>query len=144
MSAEARIQMLEDRVSVLERILIRNPRALKVKAQTNQEAIVEKAQQFCAVWFNVKQCRLTEDCREQKIVWPRWVAIHLSRKFTRLGIVAIAKMFKKDHASISHATRAIANEMATSHERRRQVEEIEKEFAALIQPSTESQNATAH
>jgi len=41
MSAETRIKMLEERVSMLERILIRNPRALKVTAQTNQEAIVE-------------------------------------------------------------------------------------------------------
>lgn len=136
--------LLKERISFLERILLRNPRTFRVKASANQEQIMEKAVQFCAVWFGVKPAQIIGTSRVQRYVWPRWVAMHLARKYTNLGVSDLGKLFKRDHASISHACRELANAMEINEGRRLQVQDIEKEFAALVQPPTESTNATGN
>ena len=59
--------------------------------------------------FAVTMAELTGDRRSQNIVYPRQVAMYLSRELTDSSLPKIGKVFGgRDHTTVIHATSKIA------------------------------------
>jgi chromosomal replication initiator protein len=70
---------------------------------------IERIQELICERFGVTQAELTGDRRSQNIVYPRQVAMYLSRELTDSSLPKIGKEFGgRDHTTVIHATSKIA------------------------------------
>ena len=70
---------------------------------------IEKIQGLVCERFGVELDELTGDRRSQNIVYPRQVAMYLSRELTDSSLPKIGKQFGgRDHTTVIHATSKIA------------------------------------
>jgi chromosomal replication initiator protein len=70
---------------------------------------IEKIQELVCERFSVTIDELTGDRRSQNIVYPRQVAMYLSRELTDSSLPKIGKQFGgRDHTTVIHATSKIA------------------------------------
>jgi chromosomal replication initiator protein len=70
---------------------------------------IEKIQELVCDRFSVTMTELTGDRRSQNIVYPRQVAMYLSRELTDSSLPKIGKQFGgRDHTTVIHATSKIA------------------------------------
>jgi chromosomal replication initiator protein len=70
---------------------------------------IERIQELVCDRFNVSLDQLTGDRRSQNIVYPRQVAMYLSRELTDSSLPKIGKHFGgRDHTTVIHATSKIA------------------------------------
>jgi chromosomal replication initiator protein len=70
---------------------------------------IEKIQELVCERFGVHLNELTGDRRSQNIVYPRQVAMYLSRELTDSSLPKIGKQFGgRDHTTVIHATSKIA------------------------------------
>jgi chromosomal replication initiator protein len=73
------------------------------------EVSIERIQQLVCERFSVDLDELTGDRRSQNIVYPRQVAMYLSRELTDSSLPKIGKHFGgRDHTTVIHATSKIA------------------------------------
>ena len=70
---------------------------------------IERIQELVCERFTVTHEELTGDRRSQNIVYPRQVAMYLSRELTDASLPKIGKQFGgRDHTTVIHATSKIA------------------------------------
>ena len=70
---------------------------------------IERIQELVCERFSVTHDELTGDRRSQNIVYPRQVAMYLSRELTDSSLPKIGKQFGgRDHTTVIHATSKIA------------------------------------
>jgi chromosomal replication initiator protein len=70
---------------------------------------IERIQELVCERFSVNLTELTGDRRSQNIVYPRQVAMYLSRELTDSSLPKIGKHFGgRDHTTVIHATSKIA------------------------------------
>jgi chromosomal replication initiator protein len=70
---------------------------------------IERIQELVCERFTVTHDELTGDRRSQNIVYPRQVAMYLSRELTDASLPKIGKQFGgRDHTTVIHATSKIA------------------------------------
>jgi chromosomal replication initiator protein len=70
---------------------------------------IERIQELVCERFSVTHAELTGDRRSQNIVYPRQVAMYLSRELTDSSLPKIGKEFGgRDHTTVIHATSKIA------------------------------------
>jgi chromosomal replication initiator protein len=70
---------------------------------------IERIQELVCERFGVTMAELTGDRRSQNIVYPRQVAMYLSRELTDSSLPKIGKEFGgRDHTTVIHATSKIA------------------------------------
>ena len=70
---------------------------------------IDKIQELVCERFSVSRMELTGDRRSQNIVYPRQVAMYLSRELTDSSLPKIGKEFGgRDHTTVIHATSKIA------------------------------------
>jgi chromosomal replication initiator protein len=70
---------------------------------------IERIQELVCERFSVTHAELTGDRRSQNIVYPRQVAMYLSRELTDASLPKIGKEFGgRDHTTVIHATSKIA------------------------------------
>ena len=70
---------------------------------------IERIQELVCERFTVTHDELTGDRRSQNIVYPRQVAMYLSRELTDASLPKIGKEFGgRDHTTVIHATSKIA------------------------------------
>ena len=70
---------------------------------------IERIQELVCDRFSVSLNELTGDRRSQNIVYPRQVAMYLSRELTDSSLPKIGKQFGgRDHTTVIHATSKIA------------------------------------
>jgi chromosomal replication initiator protein len=70
---------------------------------------IERIQELICERFGVTHAELTGDRRSQNIVYPRQVAMYLSRELTDSSLPKIGKEFGgRDHTTVIHATSKIA------------------------------------
>jgi chromosomal replication initiator protein len=75
----------------------------------NAAVTIEQIQQLVCERFSVDLTELTGDRRSQNIVYPRQVAMYLSRELTDSSLPKIGKHFGgRDHTTVIHATSKIA------------------------------------
>jgi chromosomal replication initiator protein len=86
---------------VLKDVFPQGERATQISIQRIQELTCER--------FGVTHAELTGDRRSQNIVYPRQVAMYLSRELTDSSLPKIGKEFGgRDHTTVIHATSKIA------------------------------------
>jgi chromosomal replication initiator protein len=78
--------------------------------QGQQAAVsIERIQQLVSDRFELSLAELCGDRRSQNIVYPRQVAMYLSRELTDSSLPKIGKHFGgRDHTTVIHATSKIA------------------------------------
>ena len=70
---------------------------------------IERIQELVCDRFGVTLSELTSERRAQSIVYPRQVAMYLSRELTDSSLPKIGKHFGgRDHTTVIHATSKIA------------------------------------
>ena len=73
------------------------------------QVTIERIQEVVCERFSVTMAELTSDRRSQNIVYPRQVAMYLSRELTDSSLPKIGKEFGgRDHTTVIHATSKIA------------------------------------
>ena len=73
------------------------------------EVSIERIQELVCDRFGVTMSELTSERRAQSIVYPRQVAMYLSRELTDSSLPKIGKHFGgRDHTTVIHATSKIA------------------------------------
>jgi chromosomal replication initiator protein len=80
-------------------------------------------------YFKVPVNELFTSSRKRNVVIVRQTAMFFAKKYTDLSLAQIGERCGgKDHATVLHACRTIANAMETDKDFRRKLEEIEKIF----------------
>jgi chromosomal replication initiator protein len=74
-----------------------------------QQVTIERIQELVSDSFGLSLGELCGDKRSQNIVYPRQVAMYLSRELTDSSLPKIGKQFGgRDHTTVIHATSKIA------------------------------------
>ena len=78
----------------------------------------------CA-YYNVERDLLSQANRSRKVVVARHVIWHLMRRFMKKAYLTdMGRMFRKDHTTVIHGLRSIANDIETDSKVMRDVETI--------------------
>ena len=92
---------------------------------------VGEIQAAVATHLNLTVSELTSPSREARIAWPRQIAIHLSRELTDASLHAIGDAFGgRNHATVLHACRRVAERLAGDQQAGNDVDEISKVITA--------------
>lgn len=78
--------------------------------------------------YDVTLAEIESPSRSWRIVWPRFLAIYLARKLTRIPIVRIARLFDRDPAAVCNAIEKVENEMASYPKRKTEVRRLVEKF----------------
>jgi chromosomal replication initiator protein len=74
-----------------------------------RQVTIERIQELVSERFSLSLEELCGDKRSQNIVYPRQVAMYLSRELTDSSLPKIGKQFGgRDHTTVIHATSKIA------------------------------------
>ena len=117
--------------------IVRSPSGRILETYTDPADLTRAAQIIRLVCdrYNVTTSDLEGPARPWRIVWPRFLAIYLIRRFTHLTQIQIGHLFDRNHGTVSTALQALENEVQTNRSASRQLAELE---AALknLQPAT--------
>ena len=67
-----------------------------------------------ALRWRVSSFDLRGTSRSQRFLWPRHIAIYLTRKITGKSMPHIGRFFEKDHTTILHSLRKVSNRRETN------------------------------
>jgi chromosomal replication initiator protein len=81
---------------------------------------------YVAQGFHISTEALLSKLRTQHIAFRRHVAMYLCRTVTHASFPAIGHYFKRNHSTVMHACRVIAERMATDAEFRRNIENVQQ------------------
>jgi chromosomal replication initiator protein len=92
------------------------------KKEITVDMIIKEVSSF----FSIKLSDLKSTKRIKSIIFPRQIAMYLSRKLTNSSLVSIGEKFGgKDHATIIHSIKKIEQELKEKQELKETVERIE-------------------
>ena len=74
---------------------------------------VEAVQRTVAEYYDIRLGDMTSKRRPQSIAFPRQVAMYLCRTLTHQSLPSIGNAFGRNHATVIHACRLIAERMKT-------------------------------
>ena len=81
--------------------------------------------------FEISLVALKGDCRQRNLVLARGVVVHLSRQLTSASFATIGELLgKRDHTTILHSARKIAEHIDDDSQLRQQVEQLRTELTA--------------
>ena len=105
---------------------------LKVYVQLYQkEVTIDHITEVVCGYLNLDPERFNSTERTREIAQAGQVAMYLAKQHTKAPLTAIgAAIGGRNHATVLHSCKAVANLMETDKAFRRQVEEIEKEVLA--------------
>jgi chromosomal replication initiator protein len=91
-----------------------------------KEITVEMIIKEVSTFYSIKSSDLRSTKRIKSIIFPRQIAIYLSRRLTNNSLVSIGEKFGgKDHATIIHSIKKIEEELKEKQELKETVERIE-------------------
>jgi chromosomal replication initiator protein len=91
-----------------------------------KEITIEMIIKEVSSYFSIKASDLKSTKRIKSIMFPRQIAIYLSRKLTNGSLVGIGEKFGgKDHATIIHSIKKIERELKEKRELKETVEKLE-------------------
>ena len=93
----------------------------------NRQISVENIQKTVADYYKIKVADMYSKKRPASIARPRQIAMYLSKQHTKAPLTQIGPAIGgRNHATVLHSCKAVANLMETDKTFRHQVEEIEK------------------
>jgi chromosomal replication initiator protein len=111
---------------VASSILEEKPGVLKDMVTEKAKALsIELIQGTIAEFFNVSVSDLKAKKRNKNIIFPRQVAMYLSRKLTSFSLPEIGSSFGgKDHTTVLHSCKKIENEIKTNPTTKNTIDKI--------------------
>jgi chromosomal replication initiator protein len=92
-----------------------------------QQVTIERIQELVSDRFGLSLDELCSDKRSQNIVYPRQVAMYLSRELTDSSLPKIGKQFGgRDHTTVIHATSKISRMIREDRDVYNLVQELTK------------------
>ena len=76
--------------------------------------------------FKVSREELRSRSRKRSLVFPRQLAMYLTRKFTEHSLSEIGELYSRDHSTVMHAIKTITQQMASRTSVREQVHVLER------------------
>lgn len=87
--------------------------------------------EFVSSQFNVSVQDMQSRTRKKAIVFPRQVAMYLSRAHTRQSLADIGKAFGRDHATVLHAIKVVSDRIVRDISISAQVEVLNKKVKQI-------------
>jgi chromosomal replication initiator protein len=95
--------------------------------EKNRDISVEMIQKFVAEYFSIKISDMKSDKRLKTLVIPRQIAIYLCRDLTKSSYPEIGEKFGgKDHSTIIHSFKKIANLIISDNDLKNTVETLKR------------------
>jgi chromosomal replication initiator protein len=126
MTITQRLTRLEKTVEQLQR------RAVDPPVEIQADLLARKIKALVASHFGISIRTILSRCRDERTVWPRFIAIYLIRKYTRLSSTEIGTLFRRDHGSILSAIHALEARIETSRIHAAEFNFLDTQFSALI------------
>ena len=79
---------------------------------------------YISACFKVSREELCSRSRKRSIVFPRQVAMYLTRKFTAHSLSEIGGLYSRDHSTVLHSIKTITQQMVQKTSVREQVERL--------------------
>jgi chromosomal replication initiator protein len=93
--------------------------------QTIKIITIEMVQKQVTEFFNISLSDLKANVRNKKILYPRQIAMYLSRKLTSFSLPEIGKAFGgKDHTTVLHSFNKILRDLETNEELKNTLEKL--------------------
>ena len=97
---------------------------------TVKEVSVEYIINIVCEYFKISPEQLALKTRKRQVVQARQIAMYLAKKYSNASLAAIGQQCgKKDHATVHHACKTIANQMETDKQFKVMFADIEKKIA---------------
>jgi chromosomal replication initiator protein len=97
----------------------------EVALKSNTEVSIEAIQNAVSDFFNISRTNLCSKKRSKQFVYPRQIAMYLSRTMTRVPLTEIGGLFGgRDHTTVMHGHSKIENEMAENPQLRETINNI--------------------
>lgn len=104
-------------------------RVLSIRPMTAARAVVfqpapvmESIQKTVADYFGIDLEVFLSRCREERIAWPRQIAMYLCRRGDAITLLEIGRAFGgRDHGTVLHAIRTVKDRMASDGNARHHV-----------------------
>jgi chromosomal replication initiator protein len=106
-------------------MLIPGLKNIQIKCPTLYEDTANNIDRTVSEYYGIPIYKMVGVRRQRSLVVARQIAMLLSRKYTKLGIVAIGQRFRRDHTSVVHSCKTIQDLIDTDELIRKQVKEIE-------------------
>lgn len=96
-------------------------------SRTDSQHTLKQILAVAARYFGVTQAAITSKSRRTSLVEARNVVVHLARKLTDLSYADIGRALgNRDHTTIMHADRRLAERLTTDHAIQQAVEELDR------------------
>ncbi|MDZ4199946.1 MAG: chromosomal replication initiator protein DnaA [Kiritimatiellia bacterium] len=92
--------------------------------QSSAPPSLDAIQKIVAEQFDIRLADMTSKSRPQSIAFPRQVAMYLCRTLTQQSLPAIGSAFNRNHATVLHACRTVAQRAKQDEPFRRTLTEI--------------------
>ena len=97
---------------------------------TVKEVSVEYIINIVCEYFKITPEQMALNTRKHQVVQARQIAMYLSKKYSNASLVSIGQQCgKKDHATVHHACKTIANQLETDKQFKVMFADIEKKIA---------------
>jgi chromosomal replication initiator protein len=97
----------------------------------DEKATLRRIASAVAKHFEIALSALKGDCRQRNLVTARGVVVHLSRQLTSASFATIGELLgKRDHTTVLHSARKIAEQIDQDAQLRHHVEELRHELTA--------------
>ncbi len=104
-----------------------------LRTAENDESTLDKIFKFIAVRYGVSKEQLRSAKRTIEIMFPRHVAIYLTRQLTKMPLKSIARQYgRKDHTSVMNSITVIENKMKEDPGFKRDIESMICEISSSI------------
>jgi chromosomal replication initiator protein len=98
-----------------------------IRANDGRRVKIEDIQRVAGKYYNVPKTELLSSRRTRAIVWPRQVAMYMSKTLTPRSLPEIGRRFGgRDHTTVLHAVRKVEERLNTGDEQLAQEIEIMK------------------
>ncbi|MBR4621853.1 MAG: chromosomal replication initiator protein DnaA, partial [Salinivirgaceae bacterium] len=97
---------------------------------TVKEVSVEYIINIVCEYFKISPEQMALNTRKRQVVQARQIAMYLAKKYSNASLASIGQQCgKKDHATVHHACKTIANQLETDKQFKVMFADIEKKIA---------------
>ena len=101
----------------------------KFVKSTNREVTIDYIQKVVCDYFNIPIESIQSRTRKREIVQARQLTMYYAKKLTKSSLAIIGlQCGNKDHATVLHACKTVANLAETDKQFRFWIEELDKKF----------------
>lgn len=97
--------------------------------EQQQQLTIEEIQKVVSDYYDIRLGDMTSNRRPQAIAFPRQIAMYLSREMTSQSLPSIGQSFGKNHATVMHACRSVANKLKLDPALRQSVMVIQQKLS---------------